>query len=461
MKVLPTPQPQVLIADDDLSFACAFQKALAAAGTIAVLASTAPEATAFVRHHPDLCIAFVDSQIETTGGLALMEQLHKVDPRLTVIIMSTNGTVAAVVEAAKRGAEDYILKPFEFAAVAEKVGRFRELFEFRADVGQVKSPMDNVRSLDDFICCSPTMRGVLDEARKVSPMEVSVLLVGESGVGKNMLGRAICAASPWASSSFFQIDCPSFAHDLPGHARFKPDVPASAVSQDALQRMFRATAGGTLFLNEVGELPHDIQDKLADMLDVTTKPKPESGAWERPRPRVLASTSRSLAELRQKCLRKDLYSHVADVVLEIPPLRSRLDDVLPLAKYFLGRLGHRYKQHFVLSWSGLDLLLHYSFPGNVRELESILERAASHLLRTPRKVTDGDLRPFLDESGIPPKRVSAGEQPLDLPRIEQLAIERALRFAKGNQTRAAALLGINRTTLYLKLRRLRIDPKQV
>jgi transcriptional regulator with PAS, ATPase and Fis domain len=292
-------------------------------------------------------------------------------------------------------------------------------------------------------------------------MEVSVLLVGESGVGKNMLVRAIHAASTRASGSFFRIDCPSFGHDLPGRAPFNPDVPASAVSKAALQRMFEATAGGTVFLSELGELPQDIQDKLVDILDVTRIPNPESGASVRPGPRVLASTSRSLAELRQKCLGKDLYSRVADVVLEIPPLRGRLDDVLALTKCFLGRLGQRYNQHFVLSWSGLDLLLRYSFPGNVRELESILERVAAHLLRTPRKVTDGDLRPFLDEGGIPDKRVSADEQPMDLPRIEQLAIERALRLAQGNQTRAAALLGINRTTLYMKLRRLRSGPKQV
>ena len=455
MKVETPPQPRVLIADDDLSFARSLQKALAAAGTAAVLASTAPEATALARCSPNLCLAFVDSQIPTTGGLALMEQLHQVDPGLTVIVMSTSGTLAAAVEATKRGAEDYILKPFEFAAVAEKVGRFQELFEFRRDVGQVKSPMDPIRNLEDFIYCSQTMQGVLDEAKKASRMEVSVLLVGECGVGKNMLARAIHAASPRASGSFFRIDCPSFAHDLPGRVPFKPDLPASAVSEAALQRMFKATAGGTLSLSEVGELPQDIQDKLVDILDVTRIPKPESGASVPPGPRVLASTSRSLAELRHKCLRKDLYSRVADVVLEIPPLRSRLEDVLPLVKYFLGRLGQRYNHQFVLSWSGLDLLLRYSFPGNVRELESILERVAAHLLQIPRKVTDGDLRPFLDESGIPHKGVSAGEQPMDLGRIEQLAIERALRFTKGNQTRAAALLGINRATLYLKLRRSR------
>ncbi|MBI4164501.1 MAG: sigma-54-dependent Fis family transcriptional regulator [Acidobacteria bacterium] len=446
--------PRVLIADGDFSFAHSFQEALTAEGIATVLASTAPEATALAKSSLNLYLAFVDAKIPASGGLALMQQLHHVDPSLTVILMSANGTLAAAVEATKRGAEDYIHKPFEFAAVAEKVGRFQELFECRRGVGELTSPTGPIRRLEDFIYCSQTMRGVLDEAKKASRMEVSVLLVGECGVGKDILARAIHAASPRASGSFFRIDCASFAHDLPGRVPFVPDLPASAVSEAALLRMFEATAGGTLLLSEVGELPQDIQDKLVSILDVTRLPKHEDGSSARPAPRVLASTSRSTSELQQKYLRKEFYSRVAEVVLEIPPLRSRPEDVPPLVKYFLGRLGRCYNHQFVLSWSGLDLLLRYSLPGNVRELECILERVAAHLLQIPRRVIDGDLRRFLNESGILQEIVNLDEQPMELSHIEQLAIERALWFAKGNRTRAAALLGIDRTTLYSKLRRL-------
>jgi len=311
-----------------------------------------------------------------------------------------------------------------------------------------------VRTLEDFIYCSQAMGGVLDKAKKVSPTEVSILLVGERGVGKDMLARAIHAASPRASGPFFRIDCPSIVHDLPGRAPFKPALPASSVSEAALQRMLKATAGGTLFLSEIGDLPQEVQNKLVDVLDGTRLPELGGGTSVQPGPRILASTSSTLAELQQRCLSKELYSRVADVVLEIPPLRNRPEDIPPLAEYFLSRLGRRYDQQFVLSWAGLHLLLRYALPGNVRELECILERVAAHLLRIPRRVTDGHLRPSLNESGIPHKRVNPDEQPMDLSRIEQLAIERALYFAKGNRKKAAALLGIDRTTLYSKLRKL-------
>ena len=383
-----------------------------------------------------------------------MQQLHLVDPTLTVILMSVRATLTSAVEATKQGAEDYILKPFDLTALAEKVGRFKELFQHRSDAGTASSVTVPGRTLEDFICCSQAMRGVLDEAKKVSPMENSVLLVGECGVGKELLARAIHAASPRARSPFFRIDCTTIAHDLPGRARFIPDLPASAISGAALQRMIQATAGGTLFLSEIGDLPQEVQDKLVDLLDGSGLPMFGEGAPVQPGPRVLASSSNTLAQLQQRCLRKELYSRVGDVVLEIPPLRNRPEDIPPLAEYFLSRLGRRYDRQFVLSWAGLDLLLRYSFPGNVRELECILERSAARFLQIPRKVADGDLRPFLDESGIFHKRVTPDEHPMDLKHIEQLAIERALWFARGSRKKAAALLGIDRSTLYSKLRRL-------
>jgi two-component system response regulator HydG len=437
-----------LIADEDFNFARSFQEALVSAGIGAVHARTAQEATALAKCSPNLCLAFVDSQIPATGGLALMQQLHHVAPGVNVILMSASGTLAAAVEAAKQGAEDYMLKPFEFAALVEKVGHFSELFHESSNAGQAASSPSPVRFLDDFIYSSQAMREVLDEARKASPMEVSVLLVGERGVGKDMLARAIHAASPRASGPFLKIDCPSFAHDLS-----ETDSRDSAAAEAALQRLFEAAAGGTLFLSEVGGLPPNVQDKLVEILDAARLRRPEGGAAANTSPRVLASTTRSAAEPEKQSLRKEPYSRLADVVLEIPPLRSRPEDVPPLVRYFLGRLGQRYNHQFTMSWSGLDLLLRYSLPGNVRELECILERVAANSLQVPRSLSDGDLRLFLDQSRIPHERVIPDELSMDLSRVEQLAIERALWFAKGNRTRAAALLGIDRTTLYSKLRR--------
>ena len=438
-------QPRVLIADEDLDFAHSFQESLAAWGVSAVLAMTAPEADAIVRHNPSLSLAFVDSQIPATGGFAVMQQLRRVDPNLTVILMSAGGTLATAMEATKRGAADYLLKPFDLEAMAERVSRFQGLSQAGSEDSEATAVTGPIRRLEDFIYCSPAMRGVLEGARKAAPSEVSVLLVGERGVGKDMLARAIHSASPRANGPFFRIDCST---DLPD-----PNLRDSAASEGGLRRLFEATAAGTLFLNEVGDLPPNIQEGLVDILAASRLANPEDGARAESGPRIIASTRHSLVELQANRLRADLFSQVAEVVLEVPPLRRRPEDIPPLVRYFLGRLGQCYSHQFVLSWSGLDLLLRYSLPGNVRELECILERVATRTLQIPRRVTYGDLHPFLDESGIPPKKVGPDEQPLDLSRVEQLAIERALWFAKGNRTRAAALLGIDRTTLHSKLRR--------
>jgi DNA-binding NtrC family response regulator len=445
MRVDASLQPRVLIADEDLSFAHSFQESLFARGVSAVLAKTAPEADASVRHNPSLCLAFVDSQIPATGGLGLMQQLRHVDPNLTVILVSAAGTLAAALEATKRGAADYLLKPFDLEAMAERVSRFQELFQVGSENSEATAVTGPIRRLEDFIYRSSAMREVLEGARKAAPLEASVLLVGERGVGKDMLARAIHSASPRASGPFFRIDCST---DLPD-----PPLRDPAASEEELRRLFEATAAGTLFLNEVGDLPANIQERLVIVLSASGPVHPKDGTQMRSGPRIIASTRHSIAELQADRLRSELFSLVAEVVLEVPPLRRRPEDIPPLVRYFLGRLGRRFNHQFVLTWSCLDLLSRYGLPGNVRELECILERVATRTLQIPRRVTYGDLRPYLDERGIPPKKLGLDEQPLDLSHVEQLAIERALWFAKGNRTRAAALLGIDRTTLHSKLRR--------
>ena len=434
----------VLIADKDRDFADSFCEALNSAGVATLFAGSAHEAISLTKGGPNLCLAFVDAQI---CGLELMQQLHHVDPSLTVILMSAGGTPAAAVEATRRGAEDYITKPFDLARMAEKVGHFRNLLQGRRTVG-ANPPTNPVRRLDDYVCCSEAMRRVLEAARQVSRSESPALLVGERGVGKGLMARAIHASGPRAGGPFLRIDCPAFAHDSPDG-----DSGSSAHSVDTLQRFFEATAEGTIFLCEVGELPRDAREKLAGLLGEKTSRKAEGGSQSGHGPRVLGSSSCSLADLQNRYLCGKVYSQLTEVILEVPPLRSRPEDIVPLTGYFLDRLAQRYNQQFVLGWSSLDLLLSYSLPGNVRELESILERVAAHMLQSSRRVSDGDLRLFLDHSGIPFERSIPDEQPMDLDRIEQLAIERALWFAKGNRTKAAALLGIDRTTLHSKLRR--------
>ncbi len=443
--------PRVLIADEDVAFARALQGALAERGVSSVWAQTAPEAVHLVHHDPSLCLALIDSQISGAGGLTLLQQLHQTDPGLTVVLMSSSGSLAAALEATRRGAADYILKPFEINAMAERISRYQELSRVGAEDQSTGVSPGPIRRLEDFIFKSEAMARVMEQASRAASSDIPVLLVGERGVGKDMLARAIHSASPRAQGPFLRMDCSTELSD--------PTLRGPAFSEAALRRLFDAASNGTLFLCEVGELPADLQSGLVKFLEENDRGINSGGVPEKTLPRLIASASQSADEIRARCLRPELFRHVAGEILNVPPLRERAEDIAPLTRYFLGRLGQRYNHSFVLSWSGLDLLLHYAFPGNVRELECLLERVATRSLQNPRRLTFGELLPHLDKSGVPAKKTAVEEQPLDLGRVEQLAIERALWFAKGNRTKAAALLGIDRTTLHSKLRRFGKEPQ--
>jgi DNA-binding NtrC family response regulator len=353
--------------------------------------------------------------------------------------MSANITLASALEATKQGAADFILKPFEPGPVAEKVRLYGELFQGE----EVPAGTGPIRRFEEFIFRSRAMGEVVEAARRVAQSDVPVLLVGERGVGKDLVARAMQSAGARAAGPFLRVDCSSEMPDFP------PRDPA--FTQGGLRRLCEATANGTLFLSEVGDLPHNLQESLTATLSACS-PVHAGGA------RIIASSSHSLEELRARRLRPELFSRVAEVVIQVPPLRERPEDIAPLVRYFLARLSRRYNHAFALSWSAFDFLLRCSLPGNVRELECILERVAARTLQRPSRLTYGDLCPLLKEESLPPPKVILEEQPLNLNLVEQQAIERALWFAKGNRTRAAALLGIDRTTLHSKIRRLGKEP---
>jgi transcriptional regulator with PAS, ATPase and Fis domain len=202
-------------------------------------------------------------------------------------------------------------------------------------------------------------------------------------------------------------------------------------------------------------MPKEAQVKLLRVLQ-EREARPVGGTTARPVDvRVVAATNRSLAALRSEHMREDLYFRVATVVLEIPPLRTRREDVLVLAQWFCSRLAERYGRHITLHPAAIEALLGYGFPGNVRELENILESTAAVSKEDPQTITDRDVRALL-HAASPASPPGWSEQPMTLEEMEKLAIERALRLCQGNRTRAAALLGISRDTLYRKLKDLNV-----
>lgn len=219
MKAETISSLQMTIADANFPSASSFQQSLSARRTPAALAGTASEALSIVERNPRFHLAFVDSHIPPIGGLPLLERLHRVNPALAVIIMSASGTPVAAVEAIKRGPEDYIVKPFDFSTVAHKIARLEELLEYRSGVRVRGLCTGPGHTLEDFVYGSNSICEVLSRAKTASAAGASILLVGQTGVGKDMLARVIHAASPRASGPLFRIDCRSFQHDLLGRDR--------------------------------------------------------------------------------------------------------------------------------------------------------------------------------------------------------------------------------------------------
>ncbi|MBI1739505.1 MAG: sigma-54-dependent Fis family transcriptional regulator [Acidobacteriales bacterium] len=446
------PSCDILVVDDDGAMAATLQQFLRQEGYEVEVALSAAEALHLQERIPHIAVALVDLIMPLQGGLELMEQLHRRSPELPVVIMTGYGTIETAVEAIKRGAEDYLTKPFDQQVVRKKIARLMEVYELRERVAQLESNFQKCcASFEHLVYVSPLMQRAVERAQAAAATDAPVFLVGETGTGKEMLARAIHASSPRRSRPFLPVNCGALPRDLVESELFGHRRGAFTGAYADAPGIFAAATGGTVFLDEVGEMPKEVQVKLLRVLQGG-----ELRPLGSPKPvqidvRIISATNHPLAELRSDHLREDLYFRIATVVIEVPPLRTRPEDVLVLSQYFTSRLAQRYDREITLSRLALDLLLCYRFPGNVRELEHILESVAALSHDDPQTITDRDLRPLLQHS-VHPADYSLHEPAMTMEDLERVAIQRALRLCQGNRTKAASLLGISRDTLHRRLR---------
>ena len=445
---------EILVVDDDRELAETLREFLTTEGYAVATANSAASAVEFYQHHPQLALALLDVVMPQSNGIELMEQLHRHNPDLPVVIMTGFATIETAVDAIKRGAEDYLTKPFDRDAVRKKIGRLMEVHRLRervakleADLGQSGDPFQ------DLIFVSNSMQRVVERARTVAATDAAVLLVGETGTGKERLARAIHRASRRATGEFVPVNCGALPHELVESELFGVRRGAYTGAFADTPGVFRVANKGTVFLDEIGEMPKDAQVKLLRVLQDKEVRPVGSAQTTRVDTRIIAATNRPLAELRSDLLREDLYFRLATVVIEVPPLRARREDVLVLSQWFVARLAEKYGRHVTISRSALECLLSHCFPGNVRELENLLESVCALSAEDPQTITDKELKLVLAQSPVLPR----DDMPLALDEMEKMAIERAVRLCSGNRTKAAALLGISRDTLYRKIRELKAD----
>ena len=442
--------PEVLIVDDDAELAYTLRDLLVARGHAVAVALTPQEALEVQAQSPELAVALIDLVMPHCNGLALMDEMHRQDPDLPIIMMTGFATIESAVEAIKHGAEDYLTKPFDQKIVQQKVGRILELRELRYRVAELEKNLRQVRDpFRDLVFVSAAMQKVVEKAKSAAQTDTTVLILGPTGTGKGMLASAIHAASRRSAGPFIPVNCGALPHELVESELFGVRRGAYTGAYSDRPGIFMSAAHGTVFLDEITEMPKEAQVKLLRVLQ-EKELRPVGAATPMSMDvRVIAASNRSLQEVRSHSLREDLYFRLATVVIEIPPLRQRCEDILVFAQAFAARLADRYGRHITVSGGAMQLLLSYAFPGNVRELENMLESVTALSHDDPQTITEKELRPLIAQAQGP--LVASDGTITTLEDIERVAIERAIRLCGGNRTRAAALLGISRDTLYRKI----------
>jgi len=448
----------VLIVDDEPLKRITLQIELAEAGYTVYDAPEAPSAMRLLEAHP-VDVIVTDLKMPEMDGISFLERAKGLHPDVQVIMMTAYGSVDTAVEAMKRGAYDYITKPFSTAALLAKIEPLLQSRQLRHSPDGVAEGVDRIGSL---IGGSHAMRSLFEQIRTVADSERTILIQGESGTGKELVAEAIHQHSrrggrPLLKFTFAALQPTVIESELFGHEK---GAFTGAIRQKPGR--FELADGGTLFLDEVDDISPDLQVKLLRVLEQQEFERVGGEQAVTVDVRLICATKKDLRRLvHDGCFRQDLYYRLHVIHLMVPPLRDRRDDIPVLANHFIAKHAGvaRSVQPPEVSPHAMDILLRHTWPGNVRELEHVVERALAFC--------DGEqLKPehipsLGDQDAVGPQVLPAPEiaKPLNqaVADVESNMIASALRRSNGNQARAAQLLGIPRTTLRDKLSKYGFD----
>jgi DNA-binding NtrC family response regulator len=447
---------RVLISSDDLAVGEALASLLRAHGSTIHTGGPSSVLDA-LRSRDNLRLLILVETGTDFRALDVLRAVKEERPDLAVLFVSARPTIEHAAESIRRGAEDFVPVPYSEEIVCKEVTRILDAAELRDRVNTLNRLVATRYGFERIISRSKQMHGVFDRAVAGARSETPVLIVGETGTGKELIARAIHANSRRASRNFIPLNCAALPRDLVESELFGHRRGAFSGALTDHPGLFVAAHGGSLFLDEVSELPLEIQAKLLRVLQ-DGEVRPIGGLESRHVDvRIIAASNRSLTAMRDKGMRQDLFFRLSVLVIEIPPLRDRREDLPLLIAHFFNAMQERgVRRVDGIDPSALDLLSEYPFPGNVRELENMIEGLSVALPPDRTMIRAEDVREWLHRRGIsPPKRpADATHLPLNLDELEAWAIAEALRQSHGNKSAAAQILGISRDTLYRKLHEL-------
>ncbi len=391
------------------------------------------------------------------SGLDLLREVQKLSPPVPVVFITAYASVDSAVEAMQAGAVDYIAKPFDEDRIHLTVERALGISRLLAEKEALKQELDQHLLPGDIVCASKEMKAVLALVQRVATKpDTTVLITGESGVGKEVVARYLHRLSPRAKKRFVAVNCAAIPQNLIESELFGHERGAFTGAVSRKKGIFEAAQGGTVFLDEIGDLPLEAQAKLLRVLQ-EKRIQRLGGTEEIPVDvRIVAATNQQLENLVQEGrFREDLYYRLNVFPVHIPPLRERKEDIIPLSHYFIRKFLNRKPEGPLLTSGAEKILLRYHFPGNVRELANAIERAL--IISGGEIPLNADHLSFLEAS---PKRKNLFELPpegVQLEALEKELIRQALERTGGNQSAAARLLGLTRSKFRTRMKLLQED----
>jgi DNA-binding NtrC family response regulator len=393
-----------------------------------------------------------DLRMPDLDGFDLLRDLKATEPSPHVIVISAFGSIPTALKAVELGAYDFLEKPFEIEALVLRVDKALAERGLRREVARLRREVARPYGLENIVGKSPAMQEIFDLVTRLGSSSASVLVTGESGTGKELIARAIHFNSPRAKKPFVAVNVAAIPETLIESELFGYKRGAFTDARADHAGLFVEADGGTIFLDEIGELPPPLQAKLLRVLQEREIRPLGATRSEKLDVRVVAATNRELeARMRAGQFREDLYYRLNVIHIAVPPLRSRVEDILPLCEHFIAEARRRgvSTRARTLAPAAVKALLAYPWPGNVRELENVIERALA--LCDEPQIGVEDLPAQIKERRGNDLLAGALARGLTLAELEREYIERVLAAEGGNKTRAAQRLGLDRKTLYRKL----------
>ncbi len=447
---MTSPRANVVVIDDEMSMVSLLQKFLSKQGFLVRTYTRAEDALEAITRHP-ADVVLTDLRMPQIDGMEVLARVRQIDPRIPILVMTAFGSTESAVEAIRQGAMDYITKPFNLDEVVLSLTRALELRQLRDEVEQLREEVGLRDTFSGILTRSRRMRDVLELVKRVAGARSTVLIRGKSGTGKELIARALHEAGPRKKAPFLAINCSALPESLLESELFGHVRGAFTGAFTNKKGLFEEAKGGTIFLDEIGEITPAIQMKLLRVLQDHELRPVGGNTPTKIDVRVVAATNADLeASIASGAFREDLYYRLSVIPIHLPELKERREDIPLLAMHFIKRFaGENEKPVTGIEEDALALLSQYDWPGNVRELENVMERAV--MLTSHTRIVREDLPPGVrGRADAPPAyRLPSGWTLADL---EDAYIDQVLEETRGHKTRAAEVLGIDRRTLHRKLK---------